>query len=247
MGEGSLKLEHLLIPAEDGSLLPPAVPELCVDPATPLDASQGTFAAVGMVRRLSDQSDISQDGSSSHRNRSSSFAQLGTNGQRPRSPSFRKASSAANSPAKPRAFSKSAASGGIASALAISGAALMAQGSHTAVQAAQFSAPTPTSSRPRTVSLEDDFDLESPGVGLDDLVGPGYAVASRKRNEEFHAMFEDVGEDDYLIEGAFALPPASKLMSVQTMAVRCKRRSSCKVASTSQSIISASTPISSAG
>ena len=42
---------------------------------------------------------------------------------------------------------------------------------------------------------------------FDDVVaqiGTGYALASSKRNAEFHALFKTVPEDDYLIEGAFA-------------------------------------------
>ncbi|KAG0149405.1 hypothetical protein CROQUDRAFT_713994 [Cronartium quercuum f. sp. fusiforme G11] len=34
----------------------------------------------------------------------------------------------------------------------------------------------------------------------DTLLGTGYAVASRKRNTEFHAIFKGIPEDDYLIE-----------------------------------------------
>ncbi|KAA1105846.1 hypothetical protein PGT21_021923 [Puccinia graminis f. sp. tritici] len=35
---------------------------------------------------------------------------------------------------------------------------------------------------------------------LDDQLGAGYAVASRKRNVDFHAIFKSIPEDDYLIE-----------------------------------------------
>ncbi|WAQ81277.1 hypothetical protein PtA15_1A617 [Puccinia triticina] len=35
---------------------------------------------------------------------------------------------------------------------------------------------------------------------LDDQLGTGYAVASRKRNVDFHAVFKSIPEDDYLIE-----------------------------------------------
>jgi hypothetical protein len=215
MGEGSLKLEHLLIPAEDGTLLSPPVPEVMVDPATPQDGGAASFAP-GMVRRpSSDHSEASVDARAS-RARSSTLATFSSNSTtgRPRSPSFRRPASAANSPVKFRSASKTA-SGGIASALAMSGAALTAQ--HGVVfQPSQFvpSPPTSAGGRSRATSLENDFDhmqrmdsIESTtDFGLyDDLVGTGYAVASRKRNEEFHAMFEDVGEDDYLIEGGFSL------------------------------------------
>jgi hypothetical protein len=32
-------------------------------------------------------------------------------------------------------------------------------------------------------------------------LGAGYALASSKRNAEFHAVFKHVPEDDFLIEG----------------------------------------------
>jgi hypothetical protein len=40
--------------------------------------------------------------------------------------------------------------------------------------------------------------------GFDEVVsnlGTGYAVASKKRNDDFHMLFKNVPEDDYLIEG----------------------------------------------
>lgn len=37
----------------------------------------------------------------------------------------------------------------------------------------------------------------------DQLLGTGYAVASRKRNSDFHSIFKGIPEDDYLIEGTF--------------------------------------------
>jgi hypothetical protein len=36
-------------------------------------------------------------------------------------------------------------------------------------------------------------------------LGAGYALASSKRNADFHAMFKNIPEDDFLIEGASAL------------------------------------------
>lgn len=52
---------------------------------------------------------------------------------------------------------------------------------------------------------EDDLDglhNEEEGYDVDDLPVTGFAVASVKRNAEFHALFENaVPEDDYLIEG----------------------------------------------
>lgn len=49
------------------------------------------------------------------------------------------------------------------------------------------------------------FDDSSADVGStfgfdDGFVGTGYAVASTKRNQDFHTMFQAVGEDDFLIE-----------------------------------------------
>lgn len=35
-----------------------------------------------------------------------------------------------------------------------------------------------------------------------DVLGTGYALASSKRNSEFHLLFKNIPEDDYLIEGA---------------------------------------------
>lgn len=48
---------------------------------------------------------------------------------------------------------------------------------------------------------------------FDDLVtqmGTGYALASSKRNAEFHSLFKSVPEDDYLIEGRYRLTIALK-------------------------------------
>lgn len=45
---------------------------------------------------------------------------------------------------------------------------------------------------------------------FDDVVsqlGTGYAVASSKRNADFHALFKHIPDDDYLIEGASTLSP----------------------------------------
>ena len=45
---------------------------------------------------------------------------------------------------------------------------------------------------------------------FDDMVsqlGTGYAVASSKRNADFHALFKHIPDDDYLIEGASTLSP----------------------------------------
>lgn len=46
---------------------------------------------------------------------------------------------------------------------------------------------------------DDDDDTESEGD--EHLPVTGFAVASNKRQADFHAMFSDVDEGDYLIEG----------------------------------------------
>ena len=46
----------------------------------------------------------------------------------------------------------------------------------------------------------DESDSED-GLDLDDVPVTGFAVASNKRNQEFHEMFQSVPEGDYLIEG----------------------------------------------
>ena len=46
----------------------------------------------------------------------------------------------------------------------------------------------------------DESDSED-GLDLDDVPVTGFAVASNKRNAEFHEMFQSVPEGDYLIEG----------------------------------------------
>lgn len=47
--------------------------------------------------------------------------------------------------------------------------------------------------------LEDDDDLD---LDADDIPVTGFAVASNKRNQDFHELFPSVPEGDYLIEGA---------------------------------------------
>lgn len=47
--------------------------------------------------------------------------------------------------------------------------------------------------------LEDDDDLD---LDADDIPVTGFAVASNKRNQDFHELFPTVPEGDYLIEGA---------------------------------------------
>lgn len=53
---------------------------------------------------------------------------------------------------------------------------------------------------------EDDSEHESDNEGLDHLPVTGFAVASNRRNAEFHALFPTVDEGDYLIEG-MDIPP----------------------------------------
>lgn len=62
-------------------------------------------------------------------------------------------------------------------------------------------------------------------------LGTGYAVASSKRNIDFHQLFRNIPEDDYLIEGWFRevlTLPVHYLMArshVQIMDARCNVRS----------------------
>lgn len=54
-------------------------------------------------------------------------------------------------------------------------------------------------------SDEDETDTESDslGIGEEDIPVTGFAVASNKRNADFHDLFPTVPEGDYLIEGKF--------------------------------------------
>lgn len=55
------------------------------------------------------------------------------------------------------------------------------------------------------MNLNDQGFLSMDQLGdFDDVVsqlGTGYAVASSKRNADFHALFKNISDDDYLIEG----------------------------------------------
>ena len=57
------------------------------------------------------------------------------------------------------------------------------------------------------MNLDDHGFLSMDHLGdFDDVVsqlGTGYAVASSKRNADFHALFKNMSEEDYLIEGKF--------------------------------------------
>lgn len=94
----------------------------------------------------------------------------------------------------------------------------------------------------------DDRDLEdSSGSDFDDhLPVTGFAVASNRRNADFHALFPAVDEGDYLIEGELNLLGYS-VDVLQTMGVRLARIYSCKVVFTSRKTTSVSTQISLAG
>lgn len=71
---------------------------------------------------------------------------------------------------------------------------------------------------------QDDF---GDGDGMDIPV-TGFAVASNKRNADFHEMFPTVPEGDYLIEGVFyAVKTDTRTLTLhqQTMVALCKERS----------------------
>ena len=56
---------------------------------------------------------------------------------------------------------------------------------------------------------DDDEEEDDDGLDLDDLPVTGFAVASGKRNHDFHLQFKEVPEVDYLIEGqSSSRPPA---------------------------------------
>lgn len=60
------------------------------------------------------------------------------------------------------------------------------------------------------MNLNDQGFLSMDQLGdFDDVVsqlGTGYAVASSKRNADFHALFKNISDDDYLIEGQLTRP-----------------------------------------
>ena len=49
--------------------------------------------------------------------------------------------------------------------------------------------------------FQSDLDSESEDADVDDIPVTGFAVASSKRNADFHELFPAVPEADYLIEG----------------------------------------------
>jgi hypothetical protein len=69
------------------------------------------------------------------------------------------------------------------------------------------------------------------GIGLDDrgedeLPVTGFAVASNKRNAEFHVLFPDIPEEDYLIDGAHTSLSRRihGLISLKIIVAPCKRK-----------------------
>jgi hypothetical protein len=84
---------------------------------------------------------------------------------------------------------------------------------------------------------EDDTDSEE-----EHLPVTGFAVASNRRQAEFHALFPAVDEGDYLIEGGFCRDGAD-----QITAVLCRRIFWFKADYTSRKTTCASTPIYLAG
>lgn len=62
-----------------------------------------------------------------------------------------------------------------------------------------------------TDSSDDDELLDSLSIEQDDIPVTGFAVASNKRNADFHELFPSVPEGDYLIEGELHGPCCSVL------------------------------------
>jgi hypothetical protein len=91
---------------------------------------------------------------------------------------------------------------------------------------------------------EDDDDESEYEAGLPVT---GFAVASNRRNAEFHSMFPAVDEGDYLIEGTHT--PTSRMNGTdgQIMDVHCQRISWFKDDCMSRKITSAFTQTSLAG
>jgi hypothetical protein len=67
--------------------------------------------------------------------------------------------------------------------------------------------------------------------GIINQLGTGYAVASSKRNAEFHSLFKSIPDDDYLIEGTLEkmihelVANVSLFLSVQITVALCKEKS----------------------
>ena len=76
--------------------------------------------------------------------------------------------------------------------------------------------------------LDDEDDQLLADLRADDIPVTGFAVASNKRNADFHDLFPNVPEGDYLIEGAFVAKCSSaELLHAigQTTGAHCSARS----------------------
>jgi hypothetical protein len=83
-----------------------------------------------------------------------------------------------------------------------------------------------------------------------DIPVTGFAVASNKRNADFHELFRTIPEGDYLIEGVLErlrLVSHELLMHFQTTVAPCSARFSFKAAYISRRTTSVSMPISLVG
>lgn len=123
--------------------------------------------------------------------------------------------SIASPASKPMLKKQKSAQGGIAGALAYSGVALASPSSGMRQPLTLARVPTQGSINTRDsmdTSEDERYGTDNNGLmsvdqlgDFDDVVsqlGTGYAVASSKRNAEFHAIFKNIPDDDYLIEGA---------------------------------------------
>lgn len=63
---------------------------------------------------------------------------------------------------------------------------------------------TKTSEEPSPIGA---LKLSAPSVDSLEQQITGFAVASSKRNAEFHSLFPEVPQDDYLIDGVYPLAP----------------------------------------
>jgi hypothetical protein len=123
-----------------------------------------------------------------------------------------------SSPSSSRMLKKArSAQGGIASALALSGVALASPSAHPRQPMDLIRTSTQRSLTRDSLEEVDSDSMSNYGenglVSMDQLgdfddvvsqLGTGYAVASSKRNAEFHAIFKNIPDDDYLIEGVFS-------------------------------------------
>ena len=94
-------------------------------------------------------------------------------------------------------------------------------------------------------SLEDRTDDETDIDLEDNFPVTGFAVASNKRNADFHELFPNIPDGDYLIEGESGVvspPLLQPAQPWQTMAVLCSGKSSFKAGFTSLKTIYVSMP-----